>query len=63
MANESDYESDAVRKTVVRKKKKNKSHKSRRLNHGSVAQIWATGLLIFFYLRINVFLNYYYNYC
>ena len=43
MANESDYESDAVRKIAVRKKKKkNKSHKSRQLNHGSVAQIWAT---------------------
>ena len=44
MANESDYESDAVRKIAVRKEKKkiNTSHKSGRLNLGPVAQIWAT---------------------
>ena len=43
MANESDYELDAVRKVVVRKKKKkNKSHKSRRLSQGLSAQNWAT---------------------
>ena len=42
MANESDYESDAVRKFFDLNRwkffKKIKSHKTRRLDHGSVAQ-------------------------
>ena len=47
MANESDYESDAVRKFFDLNrwnfyKKNNKSHKTGRLDHGSVAQFCAT---------------------